>query len=179
MNEIIQLMINNNYSEEAGLVISKLFNIMILKEMRGFCHASSSILYVCLSELGLLPKLVIGEANIGNKFFDHSWISLDGKIIDLAIALPLDYSDEVGPVILDTDLLKNEKTIVEYGNNSGQDFGEDTKKIIATNFTEYMNNAPFEQGLWTFVKLILNKNINIKELQQKYKNTIRFFPKNI
>lgn len=46
-------------------------------------------------------------------------------------------------------------------------------------FTEYMNNAPFEQGLWTFVKLILNKNINIKELQQKYKNTIRFFPKNI
>lgn len=174
MNSIIQIMTENNYSKEVGLVISRLYNIMLLNEMRGFCHASASILYVCLCELGLQPKLVIGEANIENKYFDHSWISLDGKIIDLAIALPLDYSDEVGPVILNTDLKINKKTIVEYGNNSGQDFAEDTKKIITTNFTEYMNNAPFKQGLWSFVKLVLNKDINIKEFQQKYNNTIRY-----
>ena len=107
MNNIIQIMTENNYSIEVGLVISRLYNIMLQNEMRGFCHASASILYVCLCELGLQPELVIGEANIENKYFDHSWISLDGKIIDLAIALPLDYSDEVGPIILNKDLKIN------------------------------------------------------------------------
>ncbi|MEE0879131.1 MAG: hypothetical protein UH788_07620 [Treponemataceae bacterium] len=178
MNDIIQIMTKNNYSKEVGLVIKKLFSIMLLQEMRGFCHASASVLYVCLCELGLQPKLVIGEANIENKYFDHSWVVLDGKIIDLAIALPLDYSDEVGPVILNEDLYTNKTTIVEYDNNSGQDLCEDTKMIIATNFTEYMNNAPYKQGLWSFVKLVLNKEIDIKELQQKYKNTKRYSPMN-
>ena len=41
-----------------------------------------------------------------------------------------------------------------------------------------MNNAPYKQGLWSFVKLVLNKDIDIKELQKKYKNTIRYSPMN-
>lgn len=46
-------MTENNYSIEVGLVISRLYIIMLQNEMRGFCHASASILYVCLCELGL------------------------------------------------------------------------------------------------------------------------------
>ena len=68
---------------------------MKIKDYRGFCHASASILCVCLTEIGLSPKLYIGEENISNKYFDHSWIGLDNKVIDLAVALPLDYSDSV------------------------------------------------------------------------------------
>ena len=36
MNDIIQIMTKNNYSKEVGLVIKKLFSIMLLQEMRGF-----------------------------------------------------------------------------------------------------------------------------------------------
>ena len=52
-----------------------------------------SLIHHC--EIGLSPKLYIGEENISNKYFDHSWIGLDNKVIDLAVALPLDYSDSV------------------------------------------------------------------------------------
>lgn len=172
-DRIIKIIKNSNYTEEVGRTVLRLFSLMQEHDLRGFCHASASILYICLCELGLKPELVLGEANIGYKYFDHSWICLDNKIIDLAIALPLDYSDKVGPVILNKDLYTNKNTIVEYGNSFGEDYGVDTKAIISTNFVEYMDCAPFELGLWSFVREALNRNVDIEQMRKKYQNVKR------
>lgn len=173
-NSIIEIMKRYNYSEESESVIARLFNLMVAKELRGFCHASASVLFVCLTELSLNPGLFIGEANIENKYFDHSWICLNGRIIDLAIALPLDYSDAVGPVILDCDLYTKGKTSVNYGKESGFEYDDITKNIMNLNFVEYMDNAPYSKnGLWEFVRIALNQNIDIDNFRTKYMNTKR------
>lgn len=172
-DRILKILKDYKYTEEVGQTILRLFSLMQEYNFRGFCHASASILYVCLCELGLTPQLVLGEANIGYKYFDHSWICLDNKIIDLAIALPLDYSDEVGPVILNKDLYTNKKTIVEYGNSSGEDYGTDTKNIISASFVDYMDRAPFYQGLWSFVETALNKTIDIEQMRLKFQDVKR------
>ena len=179
-NDIIEIVKMNKYSEETGNVIARLFNLMVANELRGFCHASASVLFVCFTELGFNPELFIGEANIENKYFDHSWICLNDKIIDLAVALPLDYSDAVGPVILDYDLYTKDKTAVKYGNKSGFEYDDITKNIINFNFVEYMDNAPFsENGLWEFVKIALNKNINIEKMRLTYQDVKRCVVQNL
>ena len=56
----------------------------------GACHVSTSVLYVVFSELGYDVKLFVGEIQkLGEKPFDHSWITLDGKIIDIAVIIAL------------------------------------------------------------------------------------------
>ena len=68
-------------------------------------------------------------------------------------------------MILNNDLFTNKSTIVEYGNASGEDFQIETKYIISTSFNDYMNNAPFLDGLWGFVRLGFNKNVDLEKLQ--------------
>lgn len=66
-----------------------MYRYMERKQWRGACHALCAALYVFLSVIGYKNDLCIGEVLGQELYFDHSWISLDDKMIDLAISMTL------------------------------------------------------------------------------------------
>lgn len=149
--------------------------------LRGGCHALSSVLYVVFSELGLNTELYVGECQkSGDKPFDHSWITLDQKIVDIAIYMPLQgaIGGISGPVIFDVDTLTMKKVETAYGINTGLAMSKQTIFAMETPFSEYMSKFPYEPGgLWTVVKKVapLGLSLDIQSLDSKYSSTIRNF----
>lgn len=88
-DRIKQAVKESGYNEDIGNVLANMYRYMERKQWWGACHASCAALYVCLSELGYKPKLCIGEVLGQGLYFDHSWISLDDKMIDLAISMTM------------------------------------------------------------------------------------------
>lgn len=88
-DRIKQVVKESGYNEDIGNVLANMYRYMERKQWWGACHASCAALYVCLSELGYKPKLCIGEVLGQGLYFDHSWISLDDKMIDLAISMTM------------------------------------------------------------------------------------------
>jgi hypothetical protein len=112
--------------------VTRPFNVLLHYmwecEYRGACHSTSAILFVLLSELGLDPKLCIGEVRAGNPYFDHSWIELDSEIFDIAVSLPELIGENVGgPVFASIDLLSVENTSLIFGISDGEGLGEDAR----------------------------------------------------
>ena len=177
-NNIIEIVTSMGYEIRMSESIVNLFNYMDEKLLFGGCHALSAVLYVVLSELGFNPVLYIGECEKeGIKPFDHSWITIDDKIIDLAIYMPLTqiYNSISGPIILNIDAISKCKVNTSYGINTGLPLSDSTLFAINTPFVEYMNEFPFEiDGLWTVAKKISPSiSLSIDELVEKYKNTQR------
>ena len=147
------------YEQTVADVISNLYSYMRSKKLRGGCHALSSALYVALSELNQKPVLWIGECQLeGKKPFDHSWISINNQVIDLAIYVPLTemINSVSGPVIFGIDAVTMKPSMVTYGLNTGLPLDLDTDHVVRTPFFEYMSNFPMQRGgLWSVVQQIL------------------------
>lgn len=171
----------NGLSENVQTVLLNLFDYMMRKQMYGCCHAFSSALYVALCELGENPQLCIGEClNPKEKPFDHSWVVLNEKIIDIAIYMPLTQkcNSVTGVIIMDIDTATQSKYDTKYGYKTGLGFGYETEVVAHTPFAEYMNACPFEiGGLWTLVKMILPDTIDfdVDNAKAKYADTERVF----
>ena len=166
------------YSEDVGILLANLFAYMMRKKVCGCCHAFSSVLYVAFSELGYTPSLLIGACQKdGLKPFDHSWITIDNKIIDIAIYYSL--TEEInlisGPVIFDRDVVSGKTVSTHYGINTGLPMSLDTLAAINIPFVTYMDNSPFEKdGLWGVLKKVYPNEIIIDEnLKEKYSNVQR------
>lgn len=178
-SKISSIITSLGYKNAVESTIYNLFIYMIYNQFQGGCHALSSVLYVALCEIGLKPILCIGECEYPNqKPFDHSWIELDGKVIDLAIYLPLDQSvgSFGGPVICDIDILTSQNSPIKYGINTGLPLSEETRFILDCPFSDYMTSFPNEvNGLWTVLRKILPKyySFNIAKLYEKYLNVER------
>lgn len=65
-----------------------LLDYVTREEFRGACHATTAILHVLLRHQGVAGRLVTGELRRGQIVFNHSWYELDGRIYDIAVALP-------------------------------------------------------------------------------------------
>jgi len=183
---ISSLVVNAGYDEEVLNIILNTYDYMRRANRTGLfggCHALSSVLYVIFSELGLNPKLFIGECQKpGDKPFDHSWITLDQKILDIAIYMPLQglMGSITGPVIFDVDTLTMKKTETAYGINTGLPMSKETLLAKDTPFSEYMSKFPCEYGgLWTAAKKIAPSvlNTDTQKLYIKYSDTKRNFPR--
>lgn len=113
-----------------------------------------------------------------NYLFDHSWIEIDNKVIDLAISITLQNGMAVSdPIILDINSKSKEKTTIEYG-IKGEGFDGQTLLLLGLSFNEYMRFFPDNnKGLWGIVEEILGKQINIEEFERKYYNTQRHIRK--
>lgn len=170
---------NEGLSLDVQNVLVNLFDYMIKKKMYGCCHAFSSALYVALCELGEKPELCVGECyNPNEKPFDHSWITLNGKVIDLAVYMPLTQkcNSITGVIIMDIDISNMKKHNTIYGYETGLGFGMECSMIMQMPFTDYMNNYPFEHnGLWSVVEELLPDmfNFDIQTARIKYANTRR------
>lgn len=93
------------YPEDIGNMLANTYRYMERIQWWGACHATCSVLYVSLSEMGYEPNLCIGEVLGQGLYFDHSWMTLDGAIIDLAISMTLSGGAPVsGPIIFGKDI---------------------------------------------------------------------------
>ena len=178
-DKIKSIIQENGYDDEVADLILNLYDYMFEKVLMGACHAISSVLYVALSEMGYNPVLCIGECQKqGDKPFDHSWLLIDNKIIDLAIFMPL--TDKIGSyggvVIFGIDIFTLKPTELHYGINSGLPFSDQTIFAMKQSFGEYMQNFPFENdGLWSVLEriYIYEDELDIKKCKKKYKNIER------
>lgn len=168
------IMANHNMSEDCTNAVLRAYAFMIEKNYFGGCHALSSALYVVLSELGLSPELCVGECQVpGMPPFDHSWITVNGEIIDLAIYFPLtqQINSMSGPVIFGVDAITNRMPRTQYGIDSGLPLSNDTLRVINSNFVDYMDNFPLVKGgLWSLVMGMLppTSNVTVNDLQARY-----------
>lgn len=142
----------------------------------GACHLISSIFHVLLGEQNVENDLCVGEVKVGEQYFDHSWIEIDGKVFDIAIQLGLDGSTNA-PVYAGYDLLKEGAPDRIYGIASPSGFDRDAEQLVKTPFVKYMDAYPqFREGAWKIVKVIskeLGLRVDIDQLRMKYKDVQR------
>lgn len=166
-------------SEEVQTVLERLYLYMMEHRLCGGCHALSSVLYVALSEIGESPELCIGECfNLYVNPFDHSWVLLDGKVIDLAIYLPLSRKPNSisGVVVMDTDIITMHVKETLYGYVTGLGLGPACDIPRMMSFDRYMDSYPYGiNGLWGVVAEVLEGivDFDISRARERYKDTVR------
>lgn len=88
------------------------------RENNGEAPATLHVLhYMCAClRFGYKPDLCIGEVLGQGLYFDHSWISLDDKMIDLAISMTLlGGAPASGVIIFGKDIKTGLPPILDYG----------------------------------------------------------------
>jgi len=76
---------NYECEQEIKNILRGTYDLIVEHDYQGGCHLVSAILYILLTEKGYEPIIRLGEVQIANFIFNHSWIELDGKVIDIAI----------------------------------------------------------------------------------------------
>lgn len=173
---IRNIVCTQGYDEQVSSVLCSMLGYMRDSHWIGGCHAACSVIYVALSELGYHVELCLGEVKAGALYFDHSWIMLDSKVIDIAVAMiPAGDFNALGPVILDTNIGTNQRHKLQYGvYRSGLD--RETEKVRNMPFVEYMDNYPKAQGgLWGVLQFVFPGAEDIKNLREHYKDTMRHY----
>lgn len=169
---------SEGYKEDVADVLCNLIRYIKEKQWRGACHASTAVLYVVYSELGYDVELFIGEVQKpGEKPFDHSWITLDGKIIDIALIMTLlgglSISDAI---VLDKNIRTKRKYDIEYGIVTGLGLGAEARTVLRVPFVEYMDAYPDEiGGLWDVVDKVSPVYLDREHLKEKYKDVKRIY----
>lgn len=165
------------YESVVSDFICNLYHYMKEKQWCGACHTTCSILFVGFSELGYSPQICIGELAIPTRpRFDHSWIMVDKKIIDLAVALPLPGNAPISsPIIFDINIGTNQKHEMIYGVKGGK-LDNQANLVYNTPFVTYMDIFPNdENGLWGILKKVFPKDISIENIKSKYTDVQRVF----
>ena len=145
----------------------------------GACHATASAMYVALSEQGFKTELCVGEIGSPDMSpFDHSWVTVDDKVIDLACYMPLPNPEGITiasyPIVLSTDVVTKSTPKLTYGVETGMGFDFQTQQLLRMPFVDYLDNYPFEKnGLWTVIQRISPVPINYRTLREKYSNVQR------
>ena len=138
----------------------------------GACHATSAIMYVLLKEQGIDARLYIGECQHGSFAFDHSWVEINGEVVDAAISLTWIQGMSFPPVLRNIDLESGEKTKIIYGVHSGRGYDQSSSTIRDLPLCMYMDNFPnHPEGLWGIAKDIgtrLRIKTNLVKMKGKY-----------
>lgn len=170
--ELIKSVVNEQgYDDRLSGFLCSMFRYMNDRQWIGACHATCSVMYVALSEMGYDVELCMGEVESaeGKLCFDHSWLLLDGKIVDLAAAMTLMGGLPVSnPIVLDKDIRTGEKFSLYYGiYRSGLD--REAQFVKEVPFVKYMDSYPDAKGgLWTVLSMVYSEKIDIEKLKQKY-----------
>ncbi len=177
---ILEIVQEQGYPDKVGALLRNAYRFIMDRRIAGMCHALSSVLFVGLTELGYSPEICIGEVDDPRqrvKRFDHSWLLLDGKIIDIAIALaildPVRHTAQelTGPVILDEDVTTGKRYELLYGvEGIGlRGLAPDTRFVMDTPFVLFM-----DQGrLWNVLEAIHPGKLDVPAIKARYENVGR------
>ena len=169
----------NGYPSKLSDTICAMLRYMKKNNLLGGCHATASAMYVALSEQGFKTELCVGEIGSPDMSpFDHSWVTVDDKVIDLACYMPLPNSAGITnasyPIVLSTDVVTKSTPKLTYGVETGMGFDFQTQQLLRMPFVDYLDNYPFEKnGLWTVIQRISPVPINYRTLREKYSNVQR------
>ena len=171
---------NDEYEQQLKIVIISILNYMKLRDWKGACHESCGVLYVLFQELGIPVEWKVGEVFITDKTingrpicFDHSWITYNNKIIDLAINNPLVKEIAQPPTVLNINLQSLSEPNLAYDVTSGIEDSVETDVVKTIPLATYFNHSPMHPklGTWSLIISIGKKvglTIDIPELQKKY-----------
>lgn len=160
--------------ETIKAVFSAILELTILNDWKGACHESCGAIHILLSEEGVENTWCIGETQVGDSLFDHSWIEIDGQVYDIAICKPLQPAFKNGAVINGTDIETNLPTTAVYGVVSGQPEDVRVSVIKSLGLSSYLANSKMHPhiGTWILIDQVakhkLNKTLDIPSLMKKY-----------
>ncbi|MFC4559389.1 YecA family protein [Virgibacillus kekensis] len=95
-------------------IVKGAFDFIAEHNYQGGCHLISAIVHILLTEKGFNSVVRIGEVQIDNYLFDHSWIELDGEVIDIAIMNQLN-DIKLPPVLFGKSVATGKKIDYQYG----------------------------------------------------------------
>lgn len=156
-------------------IFSSILDLTVLNNWKGACHESCGAIHILLNENEIANTWCIGEAKVGQAFFDHSWIEINGEIYDISICKPLYPAFKNGPVIKGIDIDTNKPTTTEYGVNSGQPDDPITNLVKSLDLADYLSNSPIhpQLGTWALIDQVaqqkLNLKLNLANVMTKYK----------
>jgi hypothetical protein len=155
-------------------IFSSILDLTIMNDWKGACHESCAAIHILLNETGVQNTWCIGEAKVGEAFFNHSWIEINSEIYDISICKPLQPAFKSGPVIKDIDIDTNQQTTTLYGEVSGHPDDPMTIVVKSFNLSDYLANSPIHPtlGTWLLIdqvaKYKLKQALNISSLMTKY-----------
>lgn len=156
-------------------IFSSILELTILNDWKGACHESCGAIHILLNETGISNTWYIGEAKVGQAFFNHSWIDINGDIYDISICRPLQPDFKNGPVIKGVDIDTNQSTTTLYGVVSGHPDDPMTVAVKGLSLSDYLKNSPIDPNLGTWMlvaqvaKYKLGLTLNLPQLMKKYK----------
>lgn len=159
--------------EKVKDVVFELLRIIEKEDWQGACHATSAIMYILFSELGIKSNIYIGEVKSEVGIFDHSWIEINSKIYDVAISNTLCGRKFSAPIIADYNLETLKVTNMKYGikTRNGLDNIADTIKNIP--IVDYINNSPLLLEIIYEISKKVGITFDWNNLYKKYLNIMR------
>ncbi len=121
----------------------------------GACHDTSAMLYMLLREQGYSPALVTGEVKAADKYLDHSWVEVEGKIYDVAVGFPHEDGVYVGPsVFASLNLDTGEPTNLSFGVRSPGGIDEIAQFVADATLSEYSEKQHPQASIWAFTPVV-------------------------
>lgn len=139
-------------SNDVRFAFDAIMQVICKRQWYGACHATSAMLFMALKEKGHTPRLHLGQCK-GDRFFDHSWVTIDGKIYDAAIAFNLAEKQYGGPVFDGIDLDTLADATMLYGNSS-LPFDVETQIPAKVSISEYMDGGDV---MWQLLHIIFDR----------------------
>jgi hypothetical protein len=158
-----QMQIPNNVRFAFDAILQTIYK----NKWYGSCHATSAMLFIVLETEGYAPHLHLGQCRT-DKYFDHSWVTLDNQIYDAAIAFDLADKQYVGPTFAGIDLDTKQETTLQYGNSS-LPFDDQTLFIATSSITTYLDG---KSTIWRFLQNVFERvSVPFDEvaLKEKYR----------
>lgn len=142
------------------------------QDWQGACHATSAIMFVLLREQGYEAFACLGEVSKNPIIFDHSWVEIDGKVIDAAVSNTLIRGVNFPPVLLGFDLQSGLESELDYGTTEGGGIDQQASMIASMPIGQYMDGFPgHPDGLWGIAKEVAKAQsvkFNIKTAKNKW-----------
>lgn len=105
--------------------------------------------------------------------FDHSWIDLDGKVIDIAIMNTLQDGIKIPPVIFGKSVSTGKQ--VEYRYGVSQNIDETAQRVLNMSIGNYLMGG-VEQGTLAIMRIIAeNANISFASIEETVRNYSRVY----
>ncbi|HEI9844111.1 TPA: acetyltransferase [Morganella morganii] len=168
-------MIQQTPTDKLMYVYNNIIQLIVQFERYGACHDTSAMLYVLAKEIGFNAEIFIGEVYSADhgKYFDHSWVSIDGFIYDPAIGYPLPESEGgkyvCGPVYASIDITAKSAPSVVYASNSPVGLGEPAITVSTQTLAEYDDST--KSQIWSLSShfaYYIGISVSENELERKY-----------
>jgi hypothetical protein len=150
-------------------IIKGAFDFIAEHDYKGGCHLVSAIVYILLTEKGYNPVVRLGEVQIDDYIFDHSWIELDGKVIDVAIMNTLQDGFKFPPVLYGKSVSTGKQVEYQYG--VSQYIDATGQLVIGQSIGQYIMEGKSHGSLEILKLIAQNSGIvfdNIDDIVRKY-----------